>query len=110
MDFSQIADFFRHFQTERVVETLKGLNLSELVANPWFLGAAGLLALIALILRWRMLLATVVCSVGFTWLLSYTMARGTSLEEGSNEALLIFIGGGVVLVGLVIYLVFIRAD
>jgi hypothetical protein len=38
------------------------------------------------------------------------MGRGTSLEEGTNDALLVFIGGGVLLVGIVIYLVFIRTD
>ncbi|MDY6849095.1 MAG: hypothetical protein AB7F20_00270 [Geoalkalibacter sp.] len=110
MDLSRIADFFRHLRTDEVVRTLQEANLGELITNPWFLAVCGVLALVALVMKWRTLLATLVGCVGFAWLLSYTMGRGTSLEEGTNDALLVFIGGGVLLVGIVIYLVFIRTD
>lgn len=110
MDGSRISDFFRHFRTDEVVRTLQEANLGELIYNPWFLGACAALALIALFMRWRTLLATLVGCLGFAWLLSYTLGRGTSLEEGTNDALLVFIGGGVVLVGIIIYLIFIRTD
>ncbi|WP_305043133.1 hypothetical protein [Geoalkalibacter sp.] len=110
MDWSRIAELFRYLQTERLLNTLREWNLGELIANPWFLGGAGALALIAFFLRWRMVLAGILGAVGFAWLVSYTLARGTSLEGGANEGLLVFVGGGVVLVGVVLYLMFIRSD
>jgi predicted membrane channel-forming protein YqfA (hemolysin III family) len=110
MDWSSISQFFNHLQTEQVLATLREWNLGELITNPWFLGAAGVLALVAFFLRWRVFLAVILGAVGFAWLLSYTLDRGTALEAGNNEALLVFVGGGVVLVGIVLYLVFIRSD
>jgi hypothetical protein len=48
---------------------------------------------------------------GFIYLLSYTLAQGTSLEGGMpTDALLVLIGGGSFLVFLAIYLLFIRND
>ncbi|WP_302504051.1 hypothetical protein [Geoalkalibacter halelectricus] len=110
MDWSGIADFFSFLQTERILATLRQWNLGELIANPWFLGGALVAALIAFIMRWRMLLAAILGCVGFAWLVSYTLERGTSLEGGSNEALLVFVGGGVALAAVVLYLIFIRSD
>lgn len=110
MSFEPILDFFRNFQTERVLERLQQWNIAELIHEPWFLGCAAALALVAFLLRWRILLATVLGLTGFVWLLSYTMAQGTSTDSLTNDTLLVFIGGGVVLVGIVIYLLFVKTD
>ena len=110
MNFEPILDFFRNFQTERVLERLQQWNIAELINEPWFLASAAVLALIAFLLRWRVLLATVLGLTGFVWLLSYTMAQGTSTDSLTNDTLLVFIGGGVVLVGVVIYLLFVKTD
>ncbi|KIH76302.1 hypothetical protein SAMN05660860_00066 [Geoalkalibacter ferrihydriticus] len=110
MDWSGITEFFRHLRTDRILDTLRQWNLGELIATPWFLGSVLALALTAFFLRRRMLLAIILGAAGFAWLTSYTLERGTSLEGGSNEGLLVFVGGGVVLVGVVLYLVFIRSD
>ena len=110
MDWSTIMQFFSHLQTERLLETFRQWKIAELVVDPYFLGAAGVLALVAYFFRWKMLLAIILGVVGFAWLLSYTLERGTALEAGSNEALLVFIGGGVALVGIVLYLIFVRSD
>lgn len=110
MDWSSISQFFSHLQTDQVLDTLKQWNLGELIVNPWFLGASGVLAVIAFFMRWRVFLAVILGAVGFAWLLSYTLERGTALEAGNNEALLVFVGGGVALVGIILYLIFIRTD
>ncbi len=106
-----IFEFFRHFETARVVAWLGNLDLNELIHNRYFLGGTAALALIALFMRWRVLLTTLLAVAGFVALLSYTLQRGTGLEEGlRTDTLLIFVGGGVALIGAVIYFLFIRTD
>jgi hypothetical protein len=110
MDFSPIAEFFGKFETGRVFEYLKDLNLEELIHNPWFLGSTALLSIIALIMRWRVLLALILGLTGFAWLISYTLQQETTIGSLSSGTLLIFVGGGSAIIFLIIYLLFIRSD
>ena len=111
MNSLSASEILKNFETENVVATLRNLDLMALVHSPYFLGGTTLLAVICLTMRWRLLLATVIGISGFVWLLSYTLARDTSLEGGmTNDTLMIFVGGGAGLVFLVIYLLFIRGE
>jgi hypothetical protein len=104
-------EILQKFETSNVVAYLQSLNLQELIHHPYFLGGTAVLAVTCLLMRWRLLLATTLGICGFAWLLSYTLARDTSLEGGmGNDTLVIFVGGGAVLVFLVIYLLFIRGE
>ncbi|MDW7645325.1 MAG: hypothetical protein SCI25_09790 [Desulfuromonadales bacterium] len=110
MDFSSVAEFFERFQTERVIEFLNDMNVGELIYNPLFLGIMGGLAILALIMRWRMLLVTLFSVVGFAGLISYTLERGTDISSPSDPTLLIFVVAGAVLVMAAIYFLFIKGD
>ena len=110
MDFSAVADFLQHFQTENVIQFLQGMNADQLVYNPWFLGTMGVLAVVSLLMRWRLLLVTILSITGFTWLISYTLEQGTNLEKGGTDTMVVFVMGGAVLVFLIIYLLFIRPE
>jgi hypothetical protein len=111
MSTNSFSKFLQNFETANVLAYLQSLELQQLVQSPYFLSGTVVLAIICLIMRWRVLLVAVLSISGFVWLLSYTMARGASLESGGgNETLLIFVGGGAVLVFLVIYLLFIRGE
>jgi peptidoglycan/LPS O-acetylase OafA/YrhL len=104
-------EILQNFETSNIVAYLQSLDLQELIHNPYFLGGMAVLAVICLLMRWRLLLATVLGISGFVWLLSYTLARDTSLEGGmGNDTLAIFVAGGAGLVFLVIYLLFIRGE
>lgn len=105
-----LKEFFQNLQTENLMEMLRQLNLAELVHNPAFLGVMGIIAALCLFKRWYGFLATVAGVTGFVWLVSYTLQQGTDLQGGSNSTLLVFIGGGVVIIGLMIYLLFIKSD
>ncbi len=106
-----IFEFLRQFETAAVMDWLASLDLNELIHNRYFLGGTAALAIIALLMRWRVLLTTLLAVAGFVALLSYTMQRGTGLEEGlQSDTLLIFVAGGVALIGAVIYFLFIRTD
>ena len=111
MDFSSFMTYLQQFETAKVLKYLETLNLQELMRNPYFLGGTGALGIIALLMRWRLLLVVILTISGFVALLSYTMQHGTSLEGGlASDSLLVFIGGGALLVFLVIYLLFIRSE
>jgi peptidoglycan/LPS O-acetylase OafA/YrhL len=111
MNSSAASEFLKNFETSNIIATLQNLNLQELVHSPYFLGGTAALAIICLVMRWRLLLATVLGISGFAWLLSYTLARDTSLDGGiGNDTLVVFVAGGAGLVFLVIYLLFIRSE
>jgi len=111
MNRDSVTEFLRNFETGNVFAYLQSLELQQLVQSPYFLSGTVVLAILCLVMRWRLLLAAVLSISGFVWLLSYTLERGASLEGGGgNETLLIFVGGGALLVFLVIYLLFIRGE
>jgi len=105
-----ISKFFQNFKTDQVLESLEKMKLETLIHNPWFLGTVATLALLALILRWRVLLTLILGLSGFTFLLSYTMERGTDLGGVGDSTLLVFVGGGIVVMGVVIYMLFIKTE
>jgi hypothetical protein len=111
MNSTSFTELLQRLETDRVVAYLQTLDLQELVHNPYFLTGTGVLAILCLVMRWRVLLVTVLSISGFAWLLSYTLAQDTSLEGGiANDTLVLFVFGGAAIVFLAIYLLFIRGD
>lgn len=111
MNSTSFKDLLQHFETDRVIHYLQTLDLQALIQNPYFLGGAGALAIIALLMRWRLLLVTILSLSGFVWLLSHTLAQDTSLEGGiANDTLIVFVFGGTAIVFLAIYFLFVRGD
>jgi len=103
-------NLLQHFETERLMAYANQAQIGDLVQNPYFLGAAAALTVIALLLRWQWVAGTIICLTGFAWLLSYTLAQGTELGDSGNPVLLVFVGGGAVIIGLAIYIFFIRSE
>lgn len=110
MDWTWLTDLARNLETERVVATLQNWKLEKIVQDPRFLGGVAVLALIAFFMRWRIFLSIILGLAGFAALLSFTLRQGTEIEGLGSQPLLIFVGGGVLVIGLVIYLLFIKSD
>lgn len=110
MEYTSLVDFLQRFETGRVVAFLKEMNVGELIHNPAFLGITAALALLALFMKWRVLLATIVSVTGFVGLVSYTLQQETSLTTMHDKTLIVFVLGGVAIVSVVIYLLFIKTD
>jgi hypothetical protein len=110
MNFSAMVDFLKNFETGKVLQFLNDMNVGELIQNPWFLGSMGVLALLSLVMKWRLLLVTILSVTGLAGLIAYTLARGTQLDNLGNPTLLIFIGGGALLIAIIIYLLFIKSE
>lgn len=113
MDYiDKFFDVLRNLQTEEIVRFFKDSQIAELMHSPYFLGSVAVILVICMIMKWRLLMATVIGIVGFAELLAYTAAQETNLGESGigNEALVIFIAGGICIVALVIYLLFIKSE
>ena len=111
MAFSTMGQFLEYFQTDRVIKVLHDLNVGALIHNPIFLGGMAAVAIIALFMRWRVILIIVLSLVGVTGLVAYTLQQGTGLGEGMHtDNLFIFVVAGAGIIFFVIYLLFIRGD
>ncbi len=107
MDFSSVIEFIQKFETTRIMNYIQSMDLKEVMQHPYFLAGVGVTAVIAYIMRWRLLLVTVMSITGFIYLLSYTLSQGTALETGTGtDSLMVLVGGGAFIVFLAIYLLF----
>jgi hypothetical protein len=110
MDFSSIREFLQYLETEQVMAFLEEINLGDLILNRWFLGGLIIFTAITLFFRSYALLATVLGLVGFSSLVNYTLQQGTSVDGVFSDTLLVFVGGGLLLIFAIIYLLFIKHD
>ncbi len=110
MDFSFVTKWMNYLETERAMDLLGSLNIGDLIYHPWFLGALALISLIAIYFRRYAFLAALLALAGFAALVDHTLGRGTAVDGIMSETLLIFVGGGLVLIFIVIYFLFIRHD
>jgi hypothetical protein len=111
MDLNTVIEFLKQFETKKVLSYLGTLNLQELVKNPYFLGGTGLMAVIAFLMRWRLLLVVILSIAGVVYMLAYMATHGTSVEGGGGtESLFVFVVIGSAIVFLIIYFLFIRHD
>jgi len=106
-----VIQFLSTLTTENILAYMNQAKVGDLIHNPIFLGVMGAVAVISLFMKWRMLLVANLTIVGFAGLMSYTLEKGTNIEGGlTNDTLLIFVGVGVVIIGAVIYFLFIKSD
>ena len=110
MDFSTIIEFLQRFETAKVVDYLRSLDLNTLLHNPWLLGGIALLAVAALLLRWRVLLVTLFTVSGLTGLVVYTLEQEKSAGALGTEPIVVFVVIGSVIVLLAIYFLFIKNE
>jgi hypothetical protein len=107
---NEITQFLGNLQTERIVAWLLEARIGDLIHNPFFLGGVAAVAVVSLIMKWRGFLVICLGLTGFAYLISYTLQMGTQLNGLNNTNLLVFVGGGAAIIGLVIYLLFIKSE
>ena len=111
MDFSSVIEFLQQFKTEKVMAYIQGMDLKTVMEHPYFLAGVGITAVIAYIMRWRLLLVIVMTITGFIYLLGYTLSKGVSLDGGMpTDSLLVLVGGGAFIIFLAIYMLFIQSE
>ena len=111
MDSSSVIEFIKQFETTKIMAYIKAMDLKTIMEHPYFLAGVGVTAIIAYLMRWRLLLVVVMSITGFIYLLGYTLAKGVSMDQGMpTDSLLVLVGGGTFIVFLAIYLLFIRSE
>ena len=111
MDLSAAIEWFKNLETDKILAYIQALDLKSVMEHPYFLSGFGVTVVICLLMRWRVFLVFLLALTGFVYLLSYTLAQGTSLEQGvPTESLVVLVVGGSFIVFLVIYFLFIRSE
>ena len=82
MDFSSAVEFIKQFETTKIMAYIKAMDLKTIMEHPYFLAGVGVTAIIAYLMKWRLLLVVVMTITGFVYLLGYTLSKGVSLEGG----------------------------
>lgn len=110
MGWQEIKGYLENFRTDRVMEQLHAWNVGDLSTNPWFLGGFAVAILITYFIGWRAISAFLVGIGGFALALSWTVSKGTGTQGIESGGIYVIVGGGAVVVGLFIYLLFIKSD
>jgi len=110
MDLSTVKDFLEPLRTEHLMETLRNANLGDLIYNPWFLAVLGVICLVSIILKRQALLFMLLTTVGYACVIDYTLQKKPSISTVGSEPVLVFAGGGAILVFVFIYYLFLRQD
>ena len=110
MSWADFQEFMTNFRTDNIMHQLEAWNVGDLSSNPWFLGGFAAVILITYFLGLRATSAFLVGIGGFALALSWTVAQGTGTDGISGGGVYIIVGGGALIVGLFIYLLFIKSE
>lgn len=110
MSWETIKEYLDIFRTDQVMQQLQAWNVGDLSTNPWFLGGFAVAILITYFIGWRAISAFITGIGGFVLALSYTISKGTGTAGIESGGIYVIIGGGVVAVGLFIYILFIKTE
>jgi len=110
MSWETIKEYLDIFRTDQVMQQLQDWNVGDLSTNPWFLGGFAVAILITYFIGWRAIAAFITGIGGFVLALSYTVSKGTGTAGIESGGIYVIIGGGVVAVGLFIYILFIKTE
>ncbi|RMG61512.1 MAG: hypothetical protein D6713_00260 [Deltaproteobacteria bacterium] len=92
----------------RVLDFLSTGNIIDLASNKWVLAGVGAVVILSVIFRWKWVLGLLLISGISLAILRYTQFR--PVEGEVDPSLLIFVGGSLLIGGVLIYLFFISSD
>ena len=110
MSWAEVIDYLQNFRTDQISQQLQDRGFDNLSTNPWFLGGFLALILITYFIGWRAIAGFISGVGGFILVVSLAISKGTGMAGLSGGGLWILVGGGVVVVFLFIYLLFIKAE
>ena len=96
------------FETENIIQFLKGVTLKSAMETPWLLGLLLIIAFFAIVKRSRFVLAAIFVTISMMLLIRYTIpAEGDQLSAAST---LPFSFGALAIGGILIYYFFIKTE
>ena len=112
MDKQQMADkaaeTLRPFETANLIETMQHLSVQQIFSHPAVLVFVSLLFFFGVIKRSKPVLLTLFSMVCMVVIMSYSMPGPG--DEFSLQTMLPFVGGGLLIGGVIIYFSFIKSE
>ncbi|PLX99693.1 MAG: hypothetical protein C0622_10190 [Desulfuromonas sp.] len=110
MSWADVKEYLDYLRTDQVMERLQNSNIGDLTTNPWFYAGFAAVILITYFMNWKKISAFIVGIGGFVLALSMAIGKGTGVEGIESGGIWIMVGGGVLVIGLFIYILFIKAE
>lgn len=88
------------------IEFIASINLAKLAADPRVLVAAAVLAVVAVIMRWKFVILLVFGSCAMLAVARYANMRDAALDTN----IFVFVGGAVAVGFVLIYFLFIKGE
>lgn len=112
MDKQQMADkaaeTLRPFETANLIETMQHLSIQQIFSHPVVLIVVSLLFFFGVIKRSKPVLLTLFSMICMVVIMSYSMPGPG--DEFSLQTMLPFVGGGLLIGGVIIYFSFIKSE
>lgn len=112
MDKQQMADkaaeTLRPFETANLIETMQHLSIQQIFSHPVVLVVVSLLFFFGVIKRSKPVLLTLFSMICMVVIMSYSMPGPG--DEFSLQTMLPFVGGGLLIGGVIIYFSFIKSE
>jgi hypothetical protein len=106
------AEALRPFETQNLMTTLQTLTLQQIFSNPAVLAVIAVLLFFGIIKKSKTVLLTLFAMIGLIVMIRYAIPPISTAEnvETSMGSLMPFIGGGIVIGGVIIYFSLIKSD
>jgi hypothetical protein len=105
---TKTKDALTPFETENVIKFMQSLSLKSAMENPWLIGAFLIIFFYAVIKRSKFVLLTLFSVISLMVLIRYTFPPpGDELNLSST---LPFVGGGLLIGGVLLYFNFVKTE
>jgi hypothetical protein len=97
------------FETENIVNFMKNLTFKSAMENPWIIGLFLVIFFYAVIRRSKPVLACLFAAISIMFLVRFTL-HGEAGNELTLSSTLPFAFGGLLIGGVLIYIIFIKSE
>jgi hypothetical protein len=94
-----IKEWFAEIDLEPIMEHLSNDSLIEYATHPIGIGLAVAIIVFTIFMKWRIMFVSFTGVLAGIFVVRYTMTN----TGGPNQYIFLFIGGGVILAGFIIY-------
>lgn len=105
--WERVKETFSSVDWKGLLEHVSNENLVPLFTHPYGIAALGVILLLCVFLKWRVMFVAVSGAIMVALLTRYALV---SEQTGPNKTLFAFAGGAVAIGAFIIYYLFIRED
>jgi hypothetical protein len=105
--WERIRDSFAAVDWETLMEHVSNERLVAMFTHPYGMAALGVLLVLSVIVKWRLVFVGITAALLVSLLMRYTLAEEIT---GPDRTVLLFAGGAVAVGAFIIYYLFIREE